>query len=273
MSDRHGTERRPTGSEDRFGLALPEGLDRRRLAQEIAVLNRELRRQGVRIVLPVPTDSTGGSRDRDRLATLLMAALRESSDRRVFALLYRLTARHLLGFCRSRIQRFRRTRRSAHGIDPADIVEETFVCVFLHRHTFRMTARASFVGWSFVIAENLMRQAARRGAERGEIALPADLLACPGEGPFQEAVGREILASYEQGLEMFVRLCAAALIGLPPRWRRALELRDGEGLTYQQIARRMEVRTGHVGMLVRRARKRILGEVGRVLSRWSGDSR
>ncbi len=238
--------------------SLPGQPDWHFVARRIREVNARAARLGLDLEVPAPC---GDGRDRDRISTMLMLVLKETRDRDVFELLYLLNVSLLHSFCMSRL------RGERLLIDPSDLIEEAFLRIYQKSGTFRQSERATFTGWSFVIVENLIRRGLRRARRRSMGPLPgADAVVDLEPDPLANAMQQEARQAVADSWPTIVRLCAAGLLRLPPRWRRALELREGEDLPYEAIAARMNVSRGHVGMLIRRARRRILDEVAGALA-------
>ncbi|HLU47543.1 MAG TPA: sigma-70 region 4 domain-containing protein, partial [Planctomycetota bacterium] len=64
---------------------------------------------------------------------------------------------------------------------------------------------------------------------------------------------------------------ASALAGMPPEERRALELKYFEGLSYQEIARRLGLSFSKVDHLIRQARARLSHRMSVRRRRHEGD--
>lgn len=226
------------------------------VARRILLINRTAGQSGLKVATP-----TGDDRDRDRISTSLMLVLRETRDRDTFELLYLLNARVLYNFCAGRL------RHRVQDMEAADLVDEAFLRIFEKCDTFRQSERATFTGWAVVILENLIRRNVQRCRRNSSQPLPQDgELACQDGGPLSCAIQGEHSRLAEESWSIIVRLCASGLLRLPPRWRRALELRESHDLPYAEIARRMGVTRGHVGMLIRRARGRILDQLRQALN-------
>ncbi|MFG0318858.1 MAG: RNA polymerase sigma factor [Planctomycetota bacterium JB042] len=247
--------RRPRGSTDpEVGfLRLDEAMVRR----ELAALHEALRgrEDGLRVPLDVDLPD-----ERDTLSVRLVEVLRETRDRRALSLLYRLNAPVLERFVRRRLG-------DLTEVEASDVVDETFLRVLRRCETFRSSETATFCGWAMVIAENVIRQLRRSRRRSGAVAWPDDgwtpVDPAPPADPLEEDELRTLVA---ESWPTLVRLSAAALLRLPPRWRRVLELREGEGLSYREVAVRMGIRTGYVAMLLHRARARVLRSVTAALA-------
>ena len=135
-------------------------------------------------------------------------------------------------------------RRLQGKLDPADLVQDTFLEAHRHFAVFRGTSEPEFAAWlrqilAGVLANTLRRyfgtkardprleQDLRAGVERSSCML-ADRLAAPGTSPSEAASRREQAV-----------LFADALGRLPADYREVIVLRHLEGLTFQAVADRM----------------------------------
>lgn len=169
----------------------------------------------------------------------LMVALAGGNDPALNALMRRWAPR-LVAY----LERFTGSHASA-----CDLVQETFVRVYKHRHRFRPTQK--FSTWLFTIAGNLARNQAR-WQKRHPLTLmePGELQqAAPGcEAPTPD----ESLASRERA-----EAVRQAILRLPPEQRETLVLSVYEGLTQAEIAEIMETTPKVVEMRLYRARREL----------------
>ncbi len=150
-----------------------------------------------------------------------------------------------------------------HREDTEDVVQEVFLAAHGALADYRGDARLST--WLHRIAVNRalnhrdkaaerMRRASRSiddidveagpgGREEGGSVVPFPALASDAPSPLQELEGRELR-----------RRLADCLKKLPAAWRAALALRDGESLSYEEIARALEIALGTVRSRLARAR-------------------
>ena len=113
-----------------------------------------------------------------------------------------------------------------------DLVQETFVRVYLHRKRFRPDS--CFSTWAFTIAANLCRNHHRWLGRHPTVSLDEstpdettrhDKLVCPQSGPDRSAVQAERIDALQ-----------AAVADLPHEMRTTLLLFEYEELSYRQIA-------------------------------------
>lgn len=223
----------------------------------IASLNADLVARGEPGSICLPPPRSG----REVLSNALVAALGRTRDRDVFEFLYLLNVDSCTDYCAARL-------RGAPQVGVEDVVGETFLRVFRHASTFDPDAGAGFAAWLIVIAESQVREALRMAlrSSRKDCAVPE--VAGVADEPPSAAIARELRENLDAGFGTLLALCAAGLMTLPPRWRTAIELREGEGLSYEAIAARMGIGRTLAGMMIRRARMRVLGVVRNTLSQF-----
>jgi len=132
-----------------------------------------------------------------------------------------------------------------------DLVQDTLVKVYTHRHSYREIAR--FSTWIYTIAGNLARTELRKrkrratynisslGSENREFDLPS-----PDYTPSQTLEGQQT----EQNIRK-------ALAKLPLHFRTVIILRDVQELSYDEISKIMKIPLGTVKSRVNRARLRL----------------
>ena len=132
-----------------------------------------------------------------------------------------------------------------------DIVQETFLRVFRHRHNYK--AIANFSTWIFTIAGNLAKSELRRrkrwkflsidihGDEERKFELPDN-----GIKPDRAASVRILDENIQKAID-----------SLKNKYKESLILRDIEGMSYKKIAEIISVPVGTVKSRVNRARKQL----------------
>ena len=141
----------------------------------------------------------------------------------------------------------------------ADISQETFLSAWRALPNFR--AESAFYTWLYRIAVNSAKRALE-GIQRDPLVLEAslnrggeeadgELLPLPedpnhGETPEGLLAGRELAEAIH-----------AAVAGLPEDHRRALELREIDGLAYEEIAQALACPVGTVRSRIHRAREAV----------------
>jgi RNA polymerase sigma-70 factor (ECF subfamily) len=158
-------------------------------------------------------------------------------------------------------------RRLQGKLDPADLVQETFLEAHRHFAAFRGTSEPEFTAWlrqilSGVLANTLRRyfgtkardprveQELRAAVDQSSCMLAAQI-ASPGTSPSEAASRREQAV-----------LFADALGRLPDDYREVIVLRHLEGLTFPAVAERMGRSVDSVEKLWLRAVARLKHAVG-----------
>ncbi len=151
-------------------------------------------------------------------------------------------------------------------LDTDDVMQVTFVEVFLNIDRFCTQGGGSFPAWLRTIAQNNLRDAIRAlesekrpppsrrlepAGEDSSLALLSDLAGVTFSTPSRRA-SREELKS----------LLEAAIKDLPADYARAVRLFDLEGCTGPEVATAMQRSAGAVHMLRARARDRLREQLG-----------
>jgi RNA polymerase sigma-70 factor (ECF subfamily) len=162
----------------------------------------------------------------------------------------------LLGWLRNKVRPW--AQRQIGGdlmrkLDASDIAQE--VCIRIHRAFDRLYEDCTLpqlLGLARTVLHNVVADCRRRRAHRevGGEGLFAGLAAdtTPAE---QRVLRGEREARLEQAIER-----------LPEQQRRALRLRLRQGLTFQEIGRRMNISLSRARVLFLRAAERLRGELG-----------
>jgi RNA polymerase sigma-70 factor (ECF subfamily) len=135
-------------------------------------------------------------------------------------------------------------RRLQGKLDPADLVQETFLEVHRHFNTFRGSTEPEFVGWLRRIMAGVLANTVRRyfgtkardprleeelqvGFDQSSCILAGQLIS-PGSSPSESASRREQAVIFADALEK-----------LPEDYREVIVLRHLEGLTFAAVSERM----------------------------------
>jgi RNA polymerase sigma-70 factor (ECF subfamily) len=124
-----------------------------------------------------------------------------------------------------------------------DLTQETFWKIFKHRAAYRTSAR--FATWLFHIARNVARDELR--ARRRRISWSGGDTA-----DWEEASGEDLIEERVEMREVVVR----ALEQLSARDRALIMLRDVDGLSYEEVARKVRMPVGTIKSGLNRARRR-----------------
>lgn len=127
---------------------------------------------------------------------------------------------------------------SASGMD--DALQDAYLKAW--RSLGRFDGRASFSTWLYRIVANTCLDHLRARDRRGEVAVGEGAEPTSGRpGPEREVAERDRLQW--------------ALGAMPPEYRVAVLLVDGEGLSYDEAARMLDISPGTVASRLNRARK------------------
>lgn len=196
----------------------------------------------------------------DRRLTELMVRFQSSRESADFEALYAAGAEDVLQWIRSLL------RQGGAQLDASELLQDTFVNVYRYPSGFRPEHAGSFRVWVRTIAGNAVRRARRRAAPRAsaleeQLSEPCD----PGASPLQQAYGREQALVFARSLRLLYTATLSAFERLRPRDRRALELVELEGQPYAEAGPRLGVPPENMKMIVFRARRRLLLEIGAAL--------
>jgi RNA polymerase sigma factor (sigma-70 family) len=162
------------------------------------------------------------------------------------ALLYERYSRRILGYCR---------RRLSSQEDAEDAVQHTFLNAYRSLRT-GVEPRAE-AAWLYKIAENVCHERRRSAWRRSRFE------AVSSDGELREAVVEPAPANDElDGL-------ADALAQLTDNQRRAILLREWQGLSYREIAAELETTESAVETLLFRARRALARRLDRTRA-WAG---
>ena len=161
------------------------------------------------------------------------------------ALLYERYSRRILGYCR---------RRLSSQEDAEDAVQHTFLNAYRSLRT-GVEPRAE-AAWLYKIAENVCHERRRNAWRRSRFE------AVSRDGELREAVVEPAANNELDGL-------ADALAQLTDNQRRAILLREWQGLSYREIAAELETTESAVETLLFRARRTLARRLDRTRA-WAG---
>ena len=132
-----------------------------------------------------------------------------------------------------------------------DIVQETFLRVFKHRHNYK--AIANFSTWIFTIAGNLAKSELRRRKRWKFLSVDA----INNDEKKFELPDKSIKPDRAASVRILDENIQNAIDTLQNKYKESLILRDIEGMSYKQIAEITNVPVGTVKSRVNRARKKL----------------
>lgn len=135
-----------------------------------------------------------------------------------------------------------------------DIVQETFLRCLRHRHQYPAIERVST--WLYTIAGNLAKTELRRRKRWHWVPIG------PNEDDevrtsFYEPVDKDVMPGELTDTKTVQGTIVKAIDALPEEFRKAVQLRDLNGLTYDEIAKIIECPVGTVKSRVNRGRIRL----------------
>jgi len=132
-----------------------------------------------------------------------------------------------------------------------DLVQDTLIKVYTHRHAYREIAR--FSTWIYTIAGNLARTELRKRKRRATFSMSAlGFGEREYELPSEDFTPSKTLEGKQT--EKHIRM---ALAKLPLHFRTVIILRDVQELSYEEISKIMKIPLGTVKSRVNRARLRL----------------
>ncbi len=132
-----------------------------------------------------------------------------------------------------------------------DLVQDTLIKVYTHRHAYREIAR--FSTWIYTIAGNLARTELRKRKRRATFSMSTlGIGEREYELPSEDYAPTKSLESWQT--EKHIRI---ALGKLPLHFRTVIILRDVQELSYEEISKIMKIPLGTVKSRVNRARLRL----------------
>ena len=150
--------------------------------------------------------------------------------------------------------------------DADDVLQVTFLEAFLRIHSLDVRGPGSFTAWLRRIADNNLLDAIRE-VERDKRSPPGRRVEFTGRDESYVALVEQIAAATSTAS----RICArhelqqgvdAALRELPSEYETALRLFELEGLSGEEVAKKMDRSHGAVRMLLARARARLAEVLG-----------
>ena len=156
--------------------------------------------------------------------------------------LYERHSSRIFGFCLSRLG----SREEAE-----DAVQTTFLNA--QRGLGRGVVPDFELAWLFKIAQNVCHNRHQSARRRGCVEATHDLDAM-----------QDVLATPERGASVSLSDLTQALSAVPERQRRALLLREFQGLSYEEISLELGVSVSAVETLIFRARRSVAAELGRL---------
>lgn len=151
-------------------------------------------------------------------------------------------------------------------IEPADVMQVTYLEAFLRIRSFDPARGTSFAGWLRVIAENNLRDAIRGLSRQKEPPPRARLRAINHEeslvGLYDMLATASTTPSARLRREELCGMVEQAVAALPERYAQVVRLYDLEAQPIEEVARRLGRSPGAVYMLRARAHERLSEMLG-----------
>jgi len=189
----------------------------------------------------------------NRVGTALMGVFRDTRDPAAFEALYTFSGPAILGWIRGLLG-----REHAH-LDPAEVLQDTFVNVYRYPAGFREEHRGSFRVWVRTIAGNVVRRGAvaRARVLHNEGPVSVDIEDEGVGDPIRTVVDEDEARRLRRAWALLLLAYAQAWNELAPRDRRTLHLVEVEELSYREAGRILGVGRSNMKMIVFRARRRM----------------
>ena len=169
----------------------------------------------------------------------------QSGDRSAFDALVGLYKGRLMALIHSRLG-----EGLTRHLDAEDILQESLVKAFASLERFRWQGDESFLRWLGAIVEHRIQDAARRHGAKGLLPLEVDVA--------DSAVSPSKAERRNERLERFEK----ALNQLSPDYRQAIVLARIEGLSIEEVARRMNRSPNAVSHILLRALRKLRARFG-----------
>ena len=140
--------------------------------------------------------------------------------------------------------------------DSEDIVQETFVRLYIHKDSYQPSAR--FITWLFTIAGNLAKSELRKRKIRNVLSIHRYFSGSSGmESKDMDLPDEEITADQRADGKIKEEAIQKAILSLPIQFREAVVLRDVQDFSYEEISEMLKVPIGTVKSRVNRGRLRL----------------
>jgi RNA polymerase sigma-70 factor (ECF subfamily) len=136
-----------------------------------------------------------------------------------------------------------------------DIVQETFLRVYSHRHSYNPVAK--FSTWLYRIALNLATSALRRETRRRRYLKDGMLAGFALTRADREAHDPDMSIDSQVDTTITLQLVQKALMQISPVFREVVVLRDIQGLTYEEIAGITGLELGTIKSRISRGRSHL----------------
>jgi len=191
-----------------------------------------------------------------------MALYRDTRDPETFEALHAFAGTSVLAWIKSLLG------RESTGLDPLEVLQDTFVNVYRYPAAFRDDHGGSFRVWVRTIAGNVVRRGAlaRARAALHESSESAEL-EDRSVGPIEAIVEEDEAQSLRRAWMLLLHFYAEAWKELSQRDRRTLHLVEVEGLSYHEAGKILAVGRSNMKMIVFRSRRRLARRMREAMAR------
>jgi RNA polymerase sigma-70 factor (ECF subfamily) len=135
-----------------------------------------------------------------------------------------------------------------------DIVQETFLRVYKHRHSYNQVGK--FSTWLYTIASNLAKSELRRGGRRHSHSIN-DMVTGAGGDRDWDVLDPELTPDSQVDTAIKLRMVQQALMQISSTYREVVILRDIQNMTYEEIAEITGLELGTVKSRINRGRAQL----------------
>jgi RNA polymerase sigma-70 factor (ECF subfamily) len=136
-----------------------------------------------------------------------------------------------------------------------DIVQETFLRVYKHRHSYNQVGK--FSTWLYTIASNLAKSELRRGGRRHSHSISDIYANSAGNDREWDVMDPELTPDSQVDATIKLRMVQQALMRISATYREVVILRDIQNMTYEEIAEITGLELGTVKSRINRGRAQL----------------
>jgi RNA polymerase sigma factor (sigma-70 family) len=194
--------------------------------------------------------------------SLLMEEFTSTGDMETYSILYQLNVRSFTNIIRKRLAGF------LHLLSPADVLQEVFLSIYRYPSHFRNENERSFCNWSYSIINNTIRRKLKKTRVKTvDIDAVANILEDETRpAPLNKVIITEEIMRlrrlYSISLVLYINAFKSRLNG---RERKALHMVEVLHVSYREAAEELSIRYDNFKMMICRARRKILGEVEKLV--------
>jgi RNA polymerase sigma factor (sigma-70 family) len=196
-----------------------------------------------------------------------MALYRDTRAPEAFEALHAFTGPSVLQWIKSLLG------RDLAGLDPSEVLQDTFVNVYRYPAAFREDHGGSFRVWVRTIAGNVVRRGALTRARLAQVELDDGAeLEDHSRGPAQLLLEEDESQNLRRAWLLLLHFYAEAWKELSQRDQRTLHMVEVEGLSYQEAGRLLAVGRSNMKMIVFRSRRRLARRMREAMGRAPGSA-